>query len=310
MSLLAVCLVRFGFGDFPWTAASVISAAVIVLNLYPAAYETVRLSVIFNAVTQMYVLISAFFPASPIAVFANVSAFGGLSVFVYSAIRLVDKFSRLKILFRNENVWSGIEDSYRMLTRMSVPLAGVIYLHLSPQRALWAWSCPVLLACVAVALTYACWTGRVLLMSRRTENAIRNVVNFNTQITGGSSGITPEDDVRMSALYSRVVSYMDSRKPYLSDKFSLDDLANAVFTNRVYLSRTINYYSGRNFKQFINYYRVMYAVELIKRDPRLNVMELASMSGFHSVVTFNMAFRLNLDSTPGAFSKDEIARRK
>jgi len=308
--LVVVCLVRFGLDGLSWTVAAAMSAAAVALDLYPASYETIRMSVAFNLFSELVIIVYALFPDSSLSVFAAVSAIGGVSVFVYSIIRLIDKFSRIKILFRNENVWSGIEDSYRMLTRMSIPLIGVVYLFVMPRTIFWLWSCPVVLAGVVTVLTYTCWTGRVLLMSRRTENTIRNVVRFNSQMMDRGEAITPEDDLKMSALYSRVVSYMDSRKPYLSDGFGLDDMANAVFTNRVYLSRTINYYSGRNFKQFVNYYRVMYAVELIKRDPRLNVLELASMSGFHSVVTFNMAFRLNMDSTPGAFSKDEIAKRK
>ena len=118
-----------------------------------------------------------------------------------------------------------------------------------------------------------------------------------------SAAVNPVSDPRAEALYSRVVEYMDTRKPYLQEDFNLSMFAKCLFTNRTYLSHVINRYSGRNFKQFVNYYRVKYSVDLIRKDPHLSVMELASMSGFHSVVTFNMAFRANMNDTPGAFSR-------
>ena len=61
-------------------------------------------------------------------------------------------------------------------------------------------------------------------------------------------------------LYDRCCRYMTERRPFLVDSFSLQDLANAVYTNKLYLSKAINRFSGKNFKQYVNYYRVMYAV--------------------------------------------------
>ena len=48
-------------------------------------------------------------------------------------------------------------------------------------------------------------------------------------------------------LYDRCCRYMADRKPFLVESFSLGDLASVLFTNKVYLSKTINYYSGKNF---------------------------------------------------------------
>ena len=47
-------------------------------------------------------------------------------------------------------------------------------------------------------------------------------------------------------LYDRCCRYMADRKPFLVESFSLGDLASVLFTNKVYLSKTINYYSGKN----------------------------------------------------------------
>ena len=40
-------------------------------------------------------------------------------------------------------------------------------------------------------------------------------------------------------LYDRCCRYMADRKPFLVESFSLGDLASVLFTNKVYLSKTI-----------------------------------------------------------------------
>ena len=59
-------------------------------------------------------------------------------------------------------------------------------------------------------------------------------------------------------LYDRCCRYMTEYRPYLVSSFSLQDLANSVYTNKFYLSKTINRFSGKNFRQYVNYYRVHY----------------------------------------------------
>lgn len=110
-------------------------------------------------------------------------------------------------------------------------------------------------------------------------------------------------------LYVKCCRYMELRKPFLVESFSMDDLALALFTNKLYLSQTINACSGRNFRSFVNSYRVMYAMELFKKNNRLRVTDLANLSGFHTPVTFNMAFKLVMGESPGAWcSRVRIAQ--
>ena len=102
-------------------------------------------------------------------------------------------------------------------------------------------------------------------------------------------------------LYDRCCRYMADRKPFLVESFSLGDLASVLFTNKVYLSKTINYSSGKNFRSYINYYRVMYAMELFRRNKSLTVSELGSLAGFHSGTTFNQAFKVVMQESPSTW---------
>ena len=102
-------------------------------------------------------------------------------------------------------------------------------------------------------------------------------------------------------LYDRCCRYMADRKPFLVESFSLGDLANALYTNKVYLSKTVNYFSGKNFRNYVNYYRVMYAMELFRKNKSLKVAELGSLAGFHSSTTFNQAFKTVMEESPSTW---------
>lgn len=135
----------------------------------------------------------------------------------------------------------------------------------------------------------------------------------------GSRGETPQSpDGMMESLFRKVKSVMEEDRPYLREDFSLYELSATVFTNKTYLSRTINAMTGNNFRQFVNGYRVRYSIGLMEANPQSKVNELAFQSGFHSTVTFNMAFKLNTGMTPGEYiqrirlrglsSRDQVQR--
>ena len=99
-------------------------------------------------------------------------------------------------------------------------------------------------------------------------------------------------------LYDRCCRYMTEHRPFLVNHFTLQDLANAVYTNKVYLSKTINRYSGKNFRQYVNYYRVMYAMELFRKNMGLRILEMAHLSGFHSDTSFLRSFKEVMGENP------------
>ena len=117
----------------------------------------------------------------------------------------------------------------------------------------------------------------------------------------GSVGGKPSD-YEMTAidqlLYDRCCRYMTERRPFLVDSFSLQDLANALYTNKSYLSKTINRFSGRNFRQYVNYYRIMYALDLFRNNMSLRVTDMAQLSGFHSVTSFFQSFKIVMGEPP------------
>ena len=112
-----------------------------------------------------------------------------------------------------------------------------------------------------------------------------------------------EESKRIDSLFERVEDYMQREKPYLDDMFSMTTLASEMMTNKSMLSKTINEKSGKHFCQYVNSYRIRHAVSLMKRDGRLKVGEISLMSGFHTVASFNLAFKLFMNDTPSEYMR-------
>lgn len=229
---------------------------------------------------------------------SGVLAVYGLCLLSRSRVR----YAQLQPLFRNMSVWYSVENharySYSMalyLLALMLPGAG------APPWASWI-LLPFALALYAILLIRV-YTGRTCFLRRARELEIKELIRGNLRTAPFQAGEKTEEMARMSRLYARVVTLMEQKRPFLDGNFGLDDLAGAVYTNRGYLSRTINILSGRNFSQFVNYFRVRYGSELIRKDPTLRLISVAQMCGFHSTPSFNAAFKVNMGETPSAYQE-------
>ena len=106
-------------------------------------------------------------------------------------------------------------------------------------------------------------------------------------------------------IYERVVLHFEMEKPFLNGNLSINDVVRVVYSNKVYISKAICHYTGRNFCQFVNYYRVIYSMEIFRKQPGLKVAELAGLSGFNCTVSFTTAFRLFMNETPSEWCRKE-----
>ncbi len=113
-----------------------------------------------------------------------------------------------------------------------------------------------------------------------------------------------KEELAISTLYDRFRYLMEEKRPYLSESCLVEDIARDLFTNKTYLSKMVNDCTGMSFPKLINQYRVEYSMELYKKDMHLKVSELAEMSGFHSTVTFNMAFKCYANRTPSEWCRE------
>ena len=118
----------------------------------------------------------------------------------------------------------------------------------------------------------------------------------------------PGEDNVYKELFGRIQEYFDDEKPFLNGSLTINDIVTKVFSNKVYISRAIVQCTGRNFCQYVNYHRIMYAMECFRKNTELKISELWPLCGFNTIVSFNMAFRLFMDENPSEWCRKEKIR--
>ncbi|MEM8966603.1 MAG: helix-turn-helix domain-containing protein [Bacteroidota bacterium] len=113
------------------------------------------------------------------------------------------------------------------------------------------------------------------------------------------------DEKSLTNYRKRLLSHIESEKPYLDSDLSLRSLANQIDIHPNQLSWLLNESLGSNFNEFINHYRVETFKKLAK-DPdnaHVTILGLAYDSGFNSKTVFNTYFKKEVGMTPKQFLK-------
>lgn len=118
---------------------------------------------------------------------------------------------------------------------------------------------------------------------------------------------------KSSTLYLKLHRVMLKRELYKDKSLSKDKLAEALNTNRTYLSQVINTHTGLSFTHYINRLRIEEARRLLS-DPKNEtpLKAIASDIGFNSLSTFYNAFQSIIGMSPSAYRVKmlEIYREK
>jgi len=105
------------------------------------------------------------------------------------------------------------------------------------------------------------------------------------------------------AQYKHLLAVMSNQKSYTEPDLTLKGLAGQTKIPAYLLSRLINQYSGNNFFNFINRYRV----EEVKKqlsdggNQDLGLLDIAMDCGFSSKTTFNTIFKKATGMTPSQY---------
>ena len=216
----------------------------------------------------------------------------------------------VKSVMRSGNSWSFltlcVDAAYMLL-----PLAILMLLHalyaLLPSASETVAICAVLLLhlelmAVCVRISY----DSAFALLHNHERVIVESMKISTVDVASSPDSKRESQYR--ELYERICNYFDTYRPYLDGNLTINDIVKVVYSNKVYISKAICHFTGRNFRQFVNYHRVMYSVALFRDNLEFKVAELAERSGFNNVVTYTMAFRLFMDDTPSDWCRKERSK--
>ncbi|MDQ0064869.1 helix-turn-helix domain-containing protein [Chryseobacterium lathyri] len=95
-----------------------------------------------------------------------------------------------------------------------------------------------------------------------------------------------------------LLKFVETEKPYLDDKLTLQKLAEQINLPEKQLSLLINQHTGKHFFDFINQFRIHDAKVLLRERPQLTVLEVLYEVGFNSKSSFYTAFKKETNFTP------------
>ncbi len=111
-----------------------------------------------------------------------------------------------------------------------------------------------------------------------------------------------------SADLERILTYIETEKPYINLEFSLHDLSLAVNIPRIRVSNCFNKELNTSFPAYRNKLRVAHAISLLRRGAHLNtsIEGIAERSGFKSKSIFYAAFKEEYNMTPTEWMKKNL----
>lgn len=111
---------------------------------------------------------------------------------------------------------------------------------------------------------------------------------------------------QLSAYALLMKELMQHHKPYLDQDFQIIDLATKINLPVHHCSYTLNQNIGKNFRDWINGYRVSYFVENYPlKSSKMTIEAIAFEAGFKSSATFYNAFKKETGSMPKAYFAQE-----
>lgn len=240
-------------------------------------------------------------------IFTDVLVVFMLSFFVWL---LWKRLRDVKSVVKSGNVWSFVilcvDVVYLLFPIAIVLIINITYLAF-PDTGDWPLHIAVILLILeSCALCFRIFDGSAFVLMHEHERVI--VESMKISHADASLNTDSRSDMQCRELYERIQNYFETSRPYLDGNLTINDLVKVVYSNKVYISKAICRYTGRNFRQYVNYHRIMFSLDAFRASPELKVAELAEMSGFNTVVTYTMAFRLFMNETPSEWCRKERAK--
>ena len=246
-------------------------------------------------------------PSSCYIVFSGIVAASSPCAYAW---RIWRKLRDIKSVMRSGNVWSFVllcvDFVYLISPVVMFSILYPVYLFFPKAAPAVALVFVLLLLFQLIAIAVRVTYDSAFAILHRHESVIVESMKISQMDMSAVSGSKSGDQYK--ELYERIVLYFEVSKPYLDGNLTINDVVKVVYSNKVYISKAICHYTGRNFRQFVNYYRVMYSMQLYRANLEMKVNDLAEKSGFNTVVSYTMAFRLFMNETPSEWCRKERSK--
>ena len=120
---------------------------------------------------------------------------------------------------------------------------------------------------------------------------------------------TPPPPDNTYSFAPKLLRCMENERIYLNPHLTLTEVAATIGTNRTYLSDYLNNHLHTSFYEYVNTFRIREAQTLLSSETRRSLAEVAELSGFNSLSTFNRAFIKATGCTPARYAKKQATNR-
>ncbi|MBN2662169.1 MAG: tetratricopeptide repeat protein [Bacteroidales bacterium] len=130
----------------------------------------------------------------------------------------------------------------------------------------------------------------------------KEIIDKNYEKQAEDIGLKPEQ----LEILKTGVEKLIQEKIFLDPDITLDKMSKILNTNKLYLSKFINYEYNKNFNTYINDFRIDEAQKLLisPKHKNLTLDAIADLVGFKSRSSFYSVFKKNTGVTPAFFKKE------
>ncbi|MDR0437474.1 MAG: AraC family transcriptional regulator [Bacteroidales bacterium] len=227
-----------------------------------------------------------------------------------NALEYYNTYTKLKESFNNAEIISSINQA-RHLYEISKTNQQIEQLAIKQQnRERIIKITLVVLLLVSIVLVY------IFLQKRKLNSAYTALVEKNLEIADFQNN--PSEKYKKSALTQnmqdellyKILALMEDTSIICDTDFSVDKLAELVQSNRAYVSQVINDALKKNFRAFLNDYRIREAQQRFSEPDvaKYTIDSIALMVGYKSPKTFREAFKEVTGVSPNFYLKSMVLR--
>ena len=110
---------------------------------------------------------------------------------------------------------------------------------------------------------------------------------------------------QQALIMARIEEQMTRNEIFRTKGLTISDLAEAVGSNRTYVSFCINQVAGCTFSDYVNKARVRYVQELIRQGGDQQLNEMADKAGFNERTAFYRSFKKETGMSPSTYLNRE-----
>lgn len=111
------------------------------------------------------------------------------------------------------------------------------------------------------------------------------------------------------SILNRLDKLMAEEKPYLDSSQNLQSISQKLDVSKRYISQVINERLNKNFKEYINEYRINDAIVILNEsEDDIRIFEVMYDVGFNSKSSFNQAFKRCTGMTPTDYRESVLKR--